>query len=716
MPSRLTPVAHHEPQHRKAQIPCAAPNEATPLRTRWWLGAAGLVLVIGGGSTSLLRDALATQGHLTDAADDLALFAAAVGDGDPAAAAATSAAAAADVQLARTRVDGPLWTLAGYVPRYGATARLAREAVALVDATTVLTIAVAQNAAELIERGPGAFLVDGRIRTSELTELATTLDALPVDGLITARNAIAALPAAGLVGPIAIRRDEAVLTADDAIAAIAGLRDGLHAFATFLGGDGPREYLLAVQNPGELRGTGGLMSYFVELRVDDGIIELGDGIAVDGGLDEALTLTNGGGISSRSLVPVNRPDDFAARYDYNAGGALLQSVNLDPDLPTVGPVLLELYAARGGRPLDGVILVDPLALAEIVGVTGGPIPIPTELRPDDPTFPTSLSGANLAETLLITIYDAYGGLNQARRQLFDAYVTATALERLTGGAWEPVPLARALTDAARGRHLQLFSTVASEQATFVTLGIGGQVQPAADVTDVVGLVAVNAATNKADVHVTHRTSAAIELFELVDAAPGSIRRNASIEVAVDNPLTPGSHDTYIVGSTPDVPIGSGGPPRTDNALVRTWFSIWMPPQTQLTELTDGVNGRSLRYSNIHGHRAFDYFLETPSESTTSFSIEVAGDVVLRPFGREWVYELVLWRQGKAIPDLWELTLAPPPGWTVLDASIDGGGPATGMGPGAEGATPLAVTYDAASVQLDGAATRDATLRVVLRRP
>ena len=36
-----------------------------------------------------------------------------------------------------------------------------------------------------------------------------------------------------------------------------------------------------------------------------------------------------------------------------------------------------------------------------------------------------------------------------------------------------------------------------------------------------------------------------------------------------------------------------------------------------------------------------------------------------------VYELTLWRQAKAIPDHWDLTISPPPGWSVASAEVEG---------------------------------------------
>ena len=407
--------------------------------------------------------------------------------------------------------------------------------------------------------------------------------------------------------------------------------------------------------------------------------------------------------------PVDAPADFVDRYGSNAGNAIIQSANLDPDLPTVGPVLLNLYADRTGRTLDGIVLTDPFALEAILGATGGPLDVPDVALAEAPGLPATLTSTNAAQTLLIDVYDEFGGLNPARRD-FDELVTLAVFQRLTSGGWEPATLARAMADAAAERHLQLFSVNPAEQAGFEALGIAGAMTDPAAVTDLLAVTGVNAGQDKSDVHVSHRISADIQLRARPGAVPWQVLRDGDITVEVDNPLRPEDHDPYITETVDPAAVGERTTYSRD-ALNRTWFTIWTPDSTRVTSLRDGVQGEILRTGSIHGHNAIDYFLETPSASTAAFSAPYTGPLLLEQTGRRYLYELLLWRQAKGIADVWDVRVTPPAGLVVDQVRVEGGGePTTGLGP-AEPPPLEAVVEADGTVRLTGSVTRDTTLKV-----
>lgn len=678
--------------------------------TRWGV-VLGVVVVAGAAGLLLARDAAALEPLLAGVQDDLTAAQAAVADGDEAAARAAIENAATSVAAARERADGPLWALAEVVPRYGASASAVTEGVALADATVELAGAAVGEALALVREGAATFVgPGGRVDTSALGAAAEALAALPLEPVRTARDELAALPASGLVGPTLAARDSAVARATAVIEQVERGRTGAQVFGSFLGGSEPRTYLLGVQNNGELRGTGGLISYLALVSVEDGRIEVRPS-AEDDLVEDAIS-RSGQTFGFDTDDPVERPAAYAERYDNNAGGSILQSTNIDPDLPTVGPVLLRLYEARSGQSVDGAVLVDPFALAEILGATGGPLEVPDFALAEAPALPPQLTEANTARTLLIDVYDAFGGLNPVRRE-FDDAVTLAVLQRLTAGDWEPAVLARALADATAARRLQLYSTDPDEQAGFERLGVAGAMTPADAVVDMLAVTGVNAGPDKSDAHVAHRMTADVVLRARPGAVAWQVMRDAQITVEVDNPLRPDDHDDYITGTNEPVPVGSGASPRVRDALNRTWFTIWSPASTRLTALRDGVNGEVLRTGSIHGHNAIDYFLETPSQSTAAFSAPYTGPVELEQVGGRYLYELVLWRQAKAIPDAWEVTVAPPTGLAVDEVIVRGGGePTTGLGPTEPAPLDIIVT-EGGTVRLTGTVTRDTTLQVWL---
>ena len=656
----------------------------------------------------LLRDVTALEPILRGIQDDLLVAATAVEQGDEETARVAIEDAAAGVAAAQERADGPLWPAAALVPRFGASAEAVTEGVALAAATVDLATEALEEALVLIDEGAAAFVgAGGRVDTSALAAAAATLDGLPIDPVRESRDRLASLPASGLVGPGLAARDNAVSRATAVIDQVARGRIGASVFGSFLGGEQSRTYLLGVQNNGELRGTGGLLSYLAEITVTDGAIDIR---AIDEeGLVEDLISRSNATFGLQVEEPVDAPADFVDRYGSNAGNAIIQSANLDPDLPTVGPVLLNLYADRTGRTLDGIVLTDPFALEAILGATGGPLDVPDVALAEAPGLPATLTSTNAAQTLLIDVYDEFGGLNPARRD-FDELVTLAVFQRLTSGGWEPATLARAMADAAAERHLQLFSVDPDEQAGFETLGIAGAMTDPGAVTDLLAVTGVNAGQDKSDVHVSHRISADIQLRARPGAVPWQVLRDGDITVEVDNPLRPEDHDEYITGTTSPAPVGE--PSRySRDALNRTWFTIWTPDSTRVTSLRDGVQGEILRTGSIHGHNAIDYFLETPSASTAAFSAPYTGPLLLEQTGRRYLYELLLWRQAKGIADVWDVRVTPPAGLVVDQVRVEGGGdPTTGLGP-AEPQPLEAVVEADGTVRLTGSVTRDTTLKV-----
>lgn len=675
---------------------------------RLWL-LLGVLVGLAVCAVLLARDVQALEPLLSSAQANLETAQAAVEDGDQTTAGAALEDADQAVAAARVRADGPLWAAAGWVPRYGASARAVQQGVELADATTQLASTAIDQALSLVADGAAAFVgPGGQVRTDALVAAAESLEQLPLDDVVDARDALADLPESGLIGPTSPARAAAVERATAVIEQVERGRTGARTFASFLGAEGERTYLLAVQNPGELRGTGGLISYLAELTVVDGRIDVRE--SADEGLVEDVIARSGRAIGFDVDDPVDRSPDFAARYDVNAGGSIIQSVNLDPDLPTVGPVLLDLYEARTGRAVDGAVLTDPFALEEILGATGGPLDVPAAALAEAPGLPTQLTEENTARTLLIDVYDEFGGLNPARRE-FDEAVTLAVLQRLTSGAWEPPVLARAMGEAAASRRVQLYSADPDEQAGFATLGIGGSMTDPASTVDVLAVTGVNAGPDKSDAHIAHRLTAEIELRARPGAVPWQVLRDTTVTVAVDNPLRPDEHDDYIIGTNEPVPVGSGASPRVQDALNRTWFTIWTPMTTRLTSLRDGVQDQVLRTDSIHGHNTIDYFLETPSASTASFSAPFTGPLELRRVGGRHLYELVLWRQAKAVPDAWDVSVTPPDGLRVDAVTVEGGGP-THTGLGVAEPQPLqAVVEEDGRVRLRGTVTRDTVLRV-----
>lgn len=133
-----------------------------------------------------------------------------------------------------------------------------------------------------------------------------------------------------------------------------------HALATMLGGDGAMRYLVAFQNPTELRPTGGFVGSFAEIDVRDGVIE---SMHVPGGgtYDVQGQLTKF--VASPSPLSILTP-----RWE-------LQDANWFPDFPSSARKMQWFYENAGGPTTDGVIAVNATFVVNLLQITG-PIEMP----------------------------------------------------------------------------------------------------------------------------------------------------------------------------------------------------------------------------------------------------------------------------------------------------------------------------------------------------
>ena len=136
-----------------------------------------------------------------------------------------------------------------------------------------------------------------------------------------------------------------------------------------LGLDAPRRYLVLVQNNHELRATGGFLSAFGTVVVDQGQIA--------------------------DLAFVDSYDLFSTAHEYPPAPAPMQEYmgiqlltprdgNWSPDLPTAAETIRKLYTQETGQAVDGIITVDLDAVRHLVKalgsvqVEGVPTPITAE--------------------------------------------------------------------------------------------------------------------------------------------------------------------------------------------------------------------------------------------------------------------------------------------------------------------------------------------------
>lgn len=386
-----------------------------------------------------------------------------------------------------------------------------------------------------------------------------------------------------------------------------------------LGRDGPRRYFLAVQTPVESRAGGGFLGNFGEITAEAGRLQLSRFSRQDD-----LTLAPG-----REQRVLKAPEDFTARYarfrpEYN-----WSNVNLSPDFPTDAAVMAGLYPQSGGAPVDGVIAIDPAALAGLLNVVGSI---------DVPSWPTSITAANALQILLFDQYQRYSARGQRVDFLGD--VAQEAWRRLTGGGLPPVPqVLAALGPAIQDKHVFLSSTRPDEQRLFEDMGAAGSIPPVNG--DFIGLVTQNAVGNKIDYFLRRAVDYRVQL----DPASGRLRATATITLrneAPATPLQPGMIDNDLV---PRLPNGT-------NKLYLSFYTPW--------DLVAGrIDGNDVVFERAAelGRRVYSAAAIIPPGATVTLELSLSGRL---PATR--AYRLDIYRQPMVAADDVTTTLALDTGW------------------------------------------------------
>ena len=359
------------------------------------------------------------------------------------------AAIQGEAHAAHRWTSDPIWWLASHVPVLGHTFRTSS---GLATATDQLA---SQALPQLVDAGnelsPAQIRrKDGSVELTRLTAAAPSLAAADT-ALGTARATVAALPATGLVQPVATARDEFARQLADLAGSLDAATRAARVGPAMLGADGPRRYLVMFQNPAEARGTGGLAGSFAVIQADKG----------------KLTRERSGSDSDLRDAPspvVDLGPDFNAQWRAADGDRGWRNANFTPHYPWAAEVWQKLWERQSGEKIDGVISLDPVALGYLFKVTG-----PITLSDGE-----TLTGDTVAQWALSTEYFKYANDNTRRKALLTE-LGEKAFDRIKGGDGSSAALLKALGRGA-GEHRVLFwSARPDEEMSILGTPIAGTV-------------------------------------------------------------------------------------------------------------------------------------------------------------------------------------------------------------------------------------------------
>jgi hypothetical protein len=434
-------------------------------------------------------------------------------------------------------------------------------------------------------------------------------------------------------------RDQYLEAAASASATADRAGQGLKLAAGLYGPPDSARWFLAFQNPAELRGTGGLIGEY-------GILESSPSGP------KLVKVAPYQVLDAQTRTGVGLPKGLAGRYERLGVDRAWSAVNIPPDMPTVGGIATKLYHEATGDRIDGVIALDPLAVAQILDA-GGPI------RVDG----IRLTAGNVARETLVQAYIRYAEDNNARKRFlrqaaagaFDAFRRALARR--------PVELMQGLATAAQGRHLQVYSADPAGQRALVGLGVGGSAAAPAD-GDYLMAVGINAGGNKLDAFLRRTLNWRVRL-----AADGSARATASLVLHNTVPRT--GMPRYIVGPY-DRRFRKGV-----NEQIQTLYVAGRYGFSRAS-----VNGRQVgaEAQAELGSLALTQPVGVPAGERAIISYRLNRSAAAEPLeGGRLRYRLLLRPQATVWPDQARVVVAPPEGWEFS-------GLPTGAGTSGEAAT------------------------------
>ncbi len=337
------------------------------------------------------------------------------------------------------------------------------------------------------------------------------------------------------------------------------LVDGLDQFARLapelLGASGAKNYLLIPQNPAEARGTGGLVGGYVTVTASRGVVSQtgsGPSTSLFAFRYTVAPVVDLGADFSRNYVgrteagsPLGDRDPRTSWYTSNSAY----------HFPYAAQIWAGLWRQQTGQRVDGVLAMDPVALAGLLDATG-PVVLPDG---------TSVTSKNAVRLMLVDAYKEFGSARGERKQYLQQVASAVA-RSLAAGKAKPHLLVTALLAAVRQHHLLFWSSSSTVERAIAGGDVAGELPEGA----VAGDVVVSGLGNKLDYYLD-RT-----LTLIPACAQGS---DSTLELALHN------------GATQDLPhyvsdpfylnlLPPASPPGTNRSLV----SLYLPGGSVMEQL------------------------------------------------------------------------------------------------------------------------------------
>ena len=302
---------------------------------------------------------------------------------------------------------------------------------------------------------------------------------------------------------------------------------------SFLGAGEPKRYFFAMANGADLRATGGAVLGYAFVVADRGKLTL-----VEGGRVHELDDKFGG-----VYVKLPKPVAWYMKLAHVAP-RLANGANYSPNLPLVGQAWAAMVRKITGKPIDGAIVVDTVAVAHYMGERSFEIPV----------WPVPITGENLVS---LVGYDQYS-LEKAQAKQMPGQIVHNSWALIR----DPAPFMKsmhALARMLREKHIQVWSADPQQAALLSRLGWSGELNQGPG--DYFFLVDNKRVANKVDYFSSQEMTYEVELTPKGEA-------NSTFQVELTN-ATPPNQNYHVKGSHLE-----------PYALNRAMMSLYVPERTR----------------------------------------------------------------------------------------------------------------------------------------
>jgi hypothetical protein len=267
-------------------------------------------------------------------------------------------------------------------------------------------------------------------------------------------------PSQALLGPLRDARAKFARQLHKAQTSMADVDDASKGVAQMA--QGPSKYLVLAANNGEMRAGSGMLLSAGVMNLGNGNFDLGP--MTDTGL---LKLPAG-------AVPLPK-GDLADRWGWTDPSQEWRNLSMSPVFAPNAALAAQMWKARTGEAVDGVIAIDPVGLQALLEVSG-PVVVDGKIITKD----------NVIREILLQQYLDYetpdpsnpnsGHAPTAQRRERSSDIARAIIDQLDAKGWDVATLVEDLQHAAQGRHVMAWSSKPEQQRGWVGAGVSGQLK------------------------------------------------------------------------------------------------------------------------------------------------------------------------------------------------------------------------------------------------